>query len=317
MSLAEHGSSSSESRTLVCSILFLDLAGYSQKGVAQQIVLKQNFNSILAASLENVEARDRVLIDTGDGAAIAFLGDPESALFAALAIFDNVGELPVRMGINLGPVYLSKDINGQNNVIGDGINVAQRVMTFAQQGELLVSRSFYEVVLLLSGEYASMFKQEGARTDKHNRAHEVYSVSQAVRVGRRVAEAQARMKAKRRPKAPVAQALPAQVSDAGTHYIVSGSTLERVKEALAHLTEQGCKVISPAALVGATWIATVDNPKAAVQATVEKFGLKSIVSGPTKESVEIKVRDLLNMGASLVQEIEFADGVWSAVCERT
>ena len=321
MSLAEHGSSSSESRTLVCSILFLDLAGYSQKGVAQQIVLKQNFNSILAASLENVEARDRVLIDTGDGAAIAFLGDPESALFAALAIFDNVGELPVRMGINLGPVYLSKDINGQENVIGDGINVAQRVMSFAQPGELLVSRSFYEVVLLLSSEYASMFKQEGARTDKHNRAHEVYSVSQAVRVGRRVAEAQARMKAKRRPKAAAqglpAQDLPAQVSDAGTHYIVSGSSMERVREALARLTEQGCKVISPAALVGATWIATVGNPKAAVQATVEKFGLKSVVCGPTRESVEIKVRDLLDMGASLVQEIEFADGVWSAVCERT
>src|SRR6185369_387909 len=98
------------------------------------------FNEVLAHSLAGVETRDRVVIDTGDGAAIAFLDDPERALFAALAIFDNVGELPVRMGINLGPVYLAKDINGQDNVIGDGINVAQRVMSFAQKRELLVSR---------------------------------------------------------------------------------------------------------------------------------------------------------------------------------
>jgi len=34
--------------------------------------------------------------------------------------------LLVRIGINLGPAKLVKDINGQLNIIGDGINVAQR-----------------------------------------------------------------------------------------------------------------------------------------------------------------------------------------------
>ncbi len=81
----------------------------------------------------------------GDGAAITFLGDPERALFVALEVFDNVADLPVRMGINLGPVSLMKDLNDRDNVIGDGINVAQRVMSFAAAGELLVSRFFYEV----------------------------------------------------------------------------------------------------------------------------------------------------------------------------
>src|SRR5689334_4753142 len=150
------------SRTLVCSVHFIDIAGYSTLGVGDQIKLMQKFNEVLAGSLADMEARDRVVIDTGDGPAIAFIDDPERAIFAAIAIFDNVGQLPVRMGINLGPVYLSKDINGQDNVIGDGINVAQRVMSFANKGELLVSRSFYEVVLLLSGDYASMFQSRGS-----------------------------------------------------------------------------------------------------------------------------------------------------------
>jgi class 3 adenylate cyclase len=309
----------SEERTLVCSVLFLDIAGYSQKGVAEQIRLKQSFNAVLAASLDNVDARERVIIDTGDGAAIAFLGDPESALFAALAVFDNVGELPVRMGINLGPVYLARDINAQQNVIGDGINVAQRIMSFAEAGELLVSRSFYEVVQLLSGDYATMFRQEGARSDKHNRAHELYSVSQAVRVGRRVAEAQARMRAKRAAppaRAPAAEEA-ARVSDAGTHFIISGTTRQSVDAILERMAREGVKLLSPPALIGARWMATCENRRHAVRVSVEQFGLKSIISGPTREVVEAKVGELLQFGASLVQEIECVDGVWTAVCERS
>src|SRR5436190_12248035 len=239
--MGEDAKSGAEARTLVCSVLFLDLAGYSMLGVAEQIKLKQRFNEILAGSLADMEARDRVVIDTGDGAAIAFLDDPERALFAAIAIFDNVGELPVRRGIKLGPVYVAKDINGQDNVIGDGINVAQRVMSFAQKGELLVSRSFYEVVLLLSGEYAPMFQARGTQSDKHNRAHELYAVSQAVRVGRRVAEAQAKLRTQSRPVVSGAGSR-ATVSDAGSHFIVSGPTRESVQAELARMTGDGVHI---------------------------------------------------------------------------
>jgi hypothetical protein len=49
-------------------------------------------------------------------------------------------------------------------------------MSFARPGQLLVSRSFYEVVSCLSRDYASLFRHEGSRTDKHVRDHEVYSV---------------------------------------------------------------------------------------------------------------------------------------------
>ncbi|MBV8032862.1 MAG: PEGA domain-containing protein [Betaproteobacteria bacterium] len=169
----------SSSRTLVCSILFLDIVEYSKKPVADQLQLKQAFNQALGKALEHVAARDRIILDTGDGAAVTFMGDPEDALFAAMAVRDAAAlaaTLPVRLGINLGPVRLVKDLNGQMNIIGDGINVAQRVMSFARPGQLLVSRSFYEVVSCLSRDYASLFQHEGSRTDKHVREHEVYSV---------------------------------------------------------------------------------------------------------------------------------------------
>jgi class 3 adenylate cyclase len=166
----------SSGRTLVCSVLFLDIVEYSKKPVAEQLHLKQAFNKTLAAALEQVAVRDRIILDTGDGAAVTFMGDPEDALFAAMTVRDGLGTVPVRLGINLGPVRLVKDLNGQMNIIGDGINVAQRVMSFAAPGQLLVSRSFYEVVSCLSRDYANMFRHEGARTDKHVREHEVYAV---------------------------------------------------------------------------------------------------------------------------------------------
>ena len=304
-------------RTLVASILFVDIVGYSKLAVGEQVRLKETLNAVLGAALEHVDAGERVVVDTGDGAGIAFLGDPEQALYAALAIFDSAGEVPVRMGINLGPVTLMKDINGAANVVGDGMNVAQRIMAFATQGELLASRSFYEVISLLSLDYGAMFRHEGTRSDKHDRMHDVYAVSDAVRVGRRVAEqARLRLHAQRRSRPPPTGNGPAHVSDAGSHFIVSGETQIAVMEAIERLTGAGGRVLAPLSKVGQRWIASVENPRLAVEAAVEEFGFKRVISAPTREAVEVKVRELMEFGATLVEEIEFSDGVWTAVCEK-
>jgi class 3 adenylate cyclase len=179
----------SSSRTLVCSVLFLDIVEYSKKPVADQLHLKQAFNQVLAKALDSVPARDRIILDTGDGAAVTFMGDPEDALFAAMGVRDAAGALPIRLGVNLGPVRLVKDLNGQMNIIGDGINVAQRIMSFSTPSQLLVSRSFYEVVSCLSRDYLKLFRHEGSRTDKHVRDHEVYSVVGGAPDSRRVSQA--------------------------------------------------------------------------------------------------------------------------------
>jgi hypothetical protein len=82
------------------------------------------------------------------------------------------------------------------NIIGDGINVAQRVMSFARPGQLLVSRSFYEVVSCLSRDYLNLFRHEGSRTDKHVREHEVYSVVGGTPTTRRLAHTESQILAR-------------------------------------------------------------------------------------------------------------------------
>jgi len=175
-------------RTFICSVVFIDLVGYSKKPVTEQIRLKTSLTNNLSEAIKDIPVNDRIILDTGDGAAISFLGDPEDALFVTLSLREAMireaaeseeaagDDENVRMGINLGPVKLVKDINGHPNIIGDGINVAQRIMSFARPGQIVVSRSYYDVVSNLASEYAKLFTYEGSRTDKHVREHEIYVV---------------------------------------------------------------------------------------------------------------------------------------------
>lgn len=172
-------------KPIMCSVLFMDIVEYSRKQVSAQIALKEGFNAILSNAISDVPASDRIILDTGDGAAICFLGDADNALKVALLLRTGLQSeaahtdppLQVRLGINYGPVCLVKNINEQPNIVGDGINVARRVMGFAKPGQMLASRSYYDAVSRLTQKYAGMFRHEGSRTDRHVREHELYAIA--------------------------------------------------------------------------------------------------------------------------------------------
>jgi class 3 adenylate cyclase len=165
-------------RTLLVTVVFVDIVEYSTRVVAQQIEQKTRLNEMIGRAIEAVPVAERMTVDTGDGAALCFLGDPEDALIAASNLRAAAGSaLALRLGINLGPVKIVKDVNGRPNIIGDGINDAQRVMSFAQPNQILVSRSYYEVLSRLSYEYSRLFAYAGLHRDKHVREHEVYEVT--------------------------------------------------------------------------------------------------------------------------------------------
>jgi PEGA domain-containing protein len=171
-------------RTIICSVVFVDLVEYSKRPVGEQMAIKDRFTALLAGALKDIALSDRIVLDTGDGAAMSFLGDPEDALFVAMTLRDAMkataqGGGGFRVGVNLGPVRLVRDINGQPNIVGDGINVAQRIMSFAEPGQLLVSRSYYDAVSCLAEEYGKLFRYDGSRTDKHVRDHDVYVVGES------------------------------------------------------------------------------------------------------------------------------------------
>lgn len=177
----------STNRTLVCSVLYLDIVDFSRRPIEGQIWLKERFNAALTEATAGVGAADRIVLDTGGGASLTFLGDPEDALFSGLSVRDALAtqvsaaglRARIRAGINIGPVRLAIDLNGQAIVIGHGINAAKSIMRLAEPGQILVSRSYYQRMTVLSESHADLFHYEGAKTDEDLREYEVYAVSAA------------------------------------------------------------------------------------------------------------------------------------------
>lgn len=170
-------------RTIIGSVVFLDIVEYSIESDARQMAMKNRLNAIISEAVAGIAEAERIILDTGDGASICFLGDPEDALFVGTAVMEAVrneagdARQVLRVGINLGPIKAITDVNGHPNVVGDGINVAQRIMSFAADDEILVSRSYYEVVARLKEGNEQLFTYLGSKKDKHIREHQVYALS--------------------------------------------------------------------------------------------------------------------------------------------
>ena len=180
--LASFGSGPDSLRKNVLgTVMSLHLVGYSKHSTAQQVALKEHFNELLTKAIKGVDPASRLVIDTGDGAATCFLGDPEEALQSALLLrgllLQKYGQmLSLRIGLHLGPVRRVVDINQQVNVIGDGINVAQRIADFAQPNQIVVSRSFHDVITSISDNASGLFSAMGPHLDKHLRSHDIHAV---------------------------------------------------------------------------------------------------------------------------------------------
>ena len=171
-------------RTWVCSVLAADIVRYAEQTVELQAAWKARLNGCLTRAVHDLPEADRLVLDSGSGLAVCFLGDPDGAMSCALALLGMVlreesvqrGGMRVRFGMHLGAVKLLKDINGNLNALGDGLLVAQRMMGFAGENQILVSRAFHDVASCLSDAYRPLFGSAGTRRDEQMREHAVYEL---------------------------------------------------------------------------------------------------------------------------------------------
>ena len=52
-------------RTFICSVVFIDLVGYSKKPVTEQIRLKTSLTNNLSEAIKDIPVNDRIILDTG------------------------------------------------------------------------------------------------------------------------------------------------------------------------------------------------------------------------------------------------------------
>src|SRR5438067_13357535 len=128
----------------IAHVLFIDIVGYSKLSINEQRAAIEELTQAVRKSeqIQNAEAGARLIkIPTGDGMALVFYKSPEEPVECALEISRALKEHPklqLRMGVHSGPVSGVVDVNGQANVAGAGINIAQRVMDCGDAGHILL-----------------------------------------------------------------------------------------------------------------------------------------------------------------------------------
>ncbi|HEV2965294.1 MAG TPA: adenylate/guanylate cyclase domain-containing protein [Chthoniobacterales bacterium] len=127
----------------IAHVLFIDIVGYSKLSINEQRAAVDELNEVVRVSeqFQKAEAAARLIkIPTGDGMALVFYTSPEAPAQCAVEISGALKEHPrlqLRMGVHSGPVSGVIDVNGQANLAGAGLNVAQRVMDCGDAGTFL------------------------------------------------------------------------------------------------------------------------------------------------------------------------------------
>jgi hypothetical protein len=132
-----------------------------------------------------------------------------------------------------------------------------------------------------------------------------------------------------------------KILDAGTKLLLSGTDAEELRSVLHDFIRRGAKVVTPPTQLGGKWIAAgtvplqshpadktdtlqladLASPQPAEAAEggdpckVEKLGFKRIVTGPSRSLVRLKAEELVQMGATMIGDVEDVDGTWTALCD--
>lgn len=143
--------------------VFIDVVAFTheKRTVEDMVGIITTLNTIVLQVLEenDVTESDRILIPTGDGMCICLLNQRTETRhiqiavalreYAASAKQDAQGtgtEFDLHIGVHEGKDLIIHDINGRENIIGAGINIAARLMGECPAGEIYVSSVVHDGV---------------------------------------------------------------------------------------------------------------------------------------------------------------------------
>ncbi|MCL4802010.1 MAG: hypothetical protein KJ025_20635, partial [Burkholderiales bacterium] len=174
-----------EANALPASVVFLRLADFGARPVAEQAKLKEGLEDALEAAIAPLDAAQRIVLDAPDGAAVVVLDGAETALALGERLRAAAAELPLAVGINHGPVKLAALGAHGPALVGDALTASAAVAEFARPGAILVSRSFREALAESAPERAEALRPSGVHTDAAVRSHEVFAPDGAAGASRR------------------------------------------------------------------------------------------------------------------------------------
>ncbi len=149
--------------------VFADVVRFTEdRTLEAQVEIIAALNSAFTDAVGDLEA---IYLPTGDGICLAIVAANVSAdihLTTALRILETFHNwsskassnrsAQVRVAINESVDAVIVDINGNRNLAGAGINLAQRLMTIADGNQIIVGRAAYET-LHVRDQYVHAFRE--------------------------------------------------------------------------------------------------------------------------------------------------------------
>ncbi|HZJ53947.1 MAG TPA: hypothetical protein VFD38_07385, partial [Myxococcaceae bacterium] len=168
--MSDHGP-----RTFVGTLVFLDVL--DPRPDALECV-----QEAAARAVGHLESEDVLCVPHPRGLVLVFPGDPEDGLFVALGLRDALEHeaasrngFGARMSIHLGPVRIVQGV-----AQGEGPTVGGQLAAVATPGQILASRSFYEVVSSLSAEHRALLHPIGRRRTSDGKEVDLYELGSHV-----------------------------------------------------------------------------------------------------------------------------------------
>lgn len=171
----------------LAAIVHADIAGFTRMMEGSET---RTFRHLKSAQIEvwrpAIEASRGRLVGTAGDAMLAEFGSAVTAVSAALDIqermarfnetLDEAQRMNFRIGVHLGEVIVDEE---DQNIFGDGVNLAARIQALAQPGGIAVSRAVRDLVELRL-EYA--FVDGGEHTLKNvSRSVQIFHVQPAAK----------------------------------------------------------------------------------------------------------------------------------------
>ena len=169
--------------------LFTDIVGATnpttptREQVRKIVVLNE-----LIARTETFRSKDpsTVILPVGDGVAVGFRDSLEHPLQLAIELHKGLyrynlsraekDRIKIRIGIDMGPVYFVKDLNGKDNVWGPGIILTRRVMDLCGEMNIFASSRIAKELIPLSPEYGEILHPIGNFNIKHGEELTIYNI---------------------------------------------------------------------------------------------------------------------------------------------
>lgn len=160
--------------SIFASVAFLKIHDFGRRPVVEQARLRAQLEAVVAVALQDLEERQRIVLDAADGIALVILDDPRATLaLAERTLAAGAAGLPLSVGLNHGPMKPAGK-GKHEGLAGDGIAVAAGIAELAGAGKLLATREFRGALEDAAPGSEAGLANAGTHTDSSLRAHDLY-----------------------------------------------------------------------------------------------------------------------------------------------